>query len=265
MKLCVIGAGGKTGQRIVRLALERGHQVTAVLRDPTKLELSHGLLRVRNAPLLEQDALAEILKGHDAVVNAAGYVTNGPAYLALLDSVIGATEMALGSGGRFWLFGGAALLDVPGTEITTLDLPGVPTVFEAHRRNFQRVRRTALDWSMLCPGPMIDAPDGRPTIDLSISQDVWPVPRPGYTHLLPRIALSLAFKSAMPRMTIYYEDAAKVILDHLKKNGPLSRKRAGIALRGELRHKSALSIPAGRDQRNGSGNAGRAPLTANRL
>jgi hypothetical protein len=94
------------------------------------------------------------------------------------------------------------------------------------------VRATELDWSMLCPGPMIHAPDGRPTEDLIVAAEVWPTARPLHTKVLPRIALSLAFKQAIPRMTIYYEDAASVILDNLEKNGPFRRKRVGIALPG---------------------------------
>ena len=243
MNICILGASGKSGRRLVRAALDRGHAVSAIVRDPAKLaDLAHERLTVRTVSLLDEAALAAVLKGHDAAINAAGYITDGPDYVALVQTVIRAAQTALGVGGRFWLFGGAALLDVPGTSIMTLDLPGVPKIFEAHRTNFECVKRTSLDWSMLCPGPMVDAPDGKPTNGLIVSQDVWPVPRPGYTYVLPRLALSLAFKNSIPKMTIYYEDAAKIILDNLEKNGPLSRKRVGVALQGERRHKNTASL-----------------------
>lgn len=159
--------------------------------------------------------------------------------LGSLTCIISATASAAGPGGRFWLFGGAALLDVPGANFTGIDLPGVPKMYEAHRANYDAVRATQLDWSMLCPGPMIDAPDGKATPDPVLSEDTWPVPRPAATHVLPRVATSLAFKQAMPRLTIHYEDAAKVILDHLEKNGRFARKRVGVALpRGQKRYKS---------------------------
>jgi hypothetical protein len=79
---------------------------------------------------------------------------------------------------------------------------------------------------------MIASPDGRATDNLIVSAEVWPTARPLHTHVLPRFALSLAFKQAVPRMTIYYEDAASVILDNLEKDGRFSRKRVGIALPG---------------------------------
>lgn len=243
MNICVVGATGKSGRRLVRLALDREHGVTALVRDRAKLaDLAHERLTVREVSLADMATLIDVLKGHGAVINAAGYVTDGSAFISLVGTVIGAAEAALGQEGRFWLFGGAALLDVPGTSMMTLDLPGIPKTFEAHRTNFERVKRTSLDWSMLCPGPMIDAPVGKATEGLIVSQDVWPVPRPSYTYLLPRLALSLAFKNGMSRMTIYYEDAAKVILDNLVAGGLLSCRRVGIALRDERRYKNTRDL-----------------------
>lgn len=37
MKIAVIGAGGKAGGNIVKEALDRGHEVTAIVRDPAKV------------------------------------------------------------------------------------------------------------------------------------------------------------------------------------------------------------------------------------
>lgn len=84
-------------------------------------------------------------------------------------------------------------------------------MFEAHRTNYNTVRATALDWSMLCPGPMNDAPDGVARRELVVSTDVWPFAAPPMSKVLPHPALLLAFMSAMPRVAIYYEDAAAVI------------------------------------------------------
>lgn len=245
MKIAVLGATGASGRRLVRAAAAAHHDVTAIVRDPTKAaDLAGDRVTIRQAALTAHDALADVLRGHDAVINAAGYIADGAAYVPLVQGVIRATETALGAGGRFWLFGGAGLLDVPGSAITTLDLPGVPKLFEAHRANYRAVKATALDWSMLCPGPMIDSPDGKATEGLIVSTETWPVPRPAFTHFLPRPALSLAFKNALPRMTIYYEDAARIIVDNLGKNGPLSRKRVGVALPGgQTRTKEAVRIP----------------------
>jgi putative NADH-flavin reductase len=242
MKICILGASGNSGRALVRLALERGHDVTALVRNRSKVaDLDHARLSVSEESFGDHAQLTDALRGHDAAINAAGYVSDGPAFVTLVKSVIRATDAGLGAGGRFWLFGGAGLLNVPGTSNCTLDLPGVPKFYEAHRTNFEAVRATELDWSMLCPGPMIHATDGRATEGLVVVSETWPTVRPLHTKVLPRIALSLAFKQAIPRMTIYYEDAARVILDNLERNGRFSRKRVGIALPGSDRRLKAAA------------------------
>ncbi len=46
MLITVFGANGKTGRHVVEQALERGHQVYAVVRDPASLDLTHERLTV---------------------------------------------------------------------------------------------------------------------------------------------------------------------------------------------------------------------------
>ena len=243
MKLFILGGTGNSGQRLVRMALDRNHQVTAFVRDREKLVLKLGGiasngLNITIGAIDDSRALAAGMSGHDAVINAAGNVKDGPSFTQLVRTAIGAAAEALGADGRLWLFGGAAVLDVPGTRIMTLDLPKIPPIYESHRTNLKAVQATKLDWSMLCPGPMIGAPNGNPTEGLRLSEDQWPVKRPAFTYFLPRLALSLAFKQKMSEMTISYEDAAAVILDHLAPNGRFSRKRVGVALPvGLKRHK----------------------------
>src|SRR5262249_41968162 len=170
--------------------------------------------------------------------------TEGAGYTELVGTVVASTIESLGEGGRLWLFGGAALLNVPGTHIMGVDLPKVPKVYEAHRTNLDALRRSPLDWSMLCPGPMIESENGKPTGNLRLSVDEWPVARAPYTYVLPRLALALALKQKMPELTISYEDAAEVILDNLSKGGRFSRRRVGVALPAGLRnYKDKADLP----------------------
>jgi uncharacterized protein len=235
VRLFLLGATGNAGRRILRFALERGHQVTAFVRDQNKLlEILEGSLP-QNLHIIVGDIdksaeLAEAMVGHEVVINAAGYVTDGERFTQLVKSIIQQTSNALGAGSRLWQFGGAAVLDIPGTNLKGVDLPMVPKIYEAHRTNLDALAKSSLDWSMLCPGPMIEAPNGEPTKGLRLSVDQWPVQRPGYTHLLPNAALAFAFKQKVPELTISYEDAADVILSNLERNGRFSRRRVGVAL-----------------------------------
>ena len=68
MKIAVIGATGKAGSLIAREAKQRGHEVTAIIRNKSKLP--QGLY-----PMLERDILeltADDVRGFDAVVSAYG-------------------------------------------------------------------------------------------------------------------------------------------------------------------------------------------------
>ncbi|TMJ01577.1 MAG: NAD-dependent epimerase/dehydratase family protein [Alphaproteobacteria bacterium] len=235
MRLFLLGATGNTGRRILRFALQRGHEVTAFVRNQNKLmEILGGSLpqdlRLVVGDIENSAVLAAAMAGHDAVINAAGYVTEGDRFTRLVQTVIQQTMNSLGADSRFWQFGGAAVLDIPGTDLKGVDLPLVPKVYEAHRTNLNALTKSALDWSMLCPGPMIDAPNGLPTKGLRVSADHWPVPPPPAVNLLPKAALAFAFKQRVPELTISYEDAADVILNNLDRNGPFSRRRVGVAL-----------------------------------
>jgi putative NADH-flavin reductase len=235
LKILVIGATGNSGSRLLALALERSHDVSAFVRNSDKLKAQLGAngidrLNVVIGDVMDQIALEAAMVGQDVVISAAGNSADGESYLALTQGVIDAASRALGSDGRLWIFGGAAALDVPGTDIMGVDLPKIPAVFKAHRINHQALLRTDLDWSMLCPGPMNPAPGGKAHKGLRISTEVWPFARPRISHLLPRIALSIAFKLKLTQLVITYEDAAQVILDNLVSGGPLSCKRVGVAL-----------------------------------
>jgi putative NADH-flavin reductase len=241
MRLFLLGATGNSGRRILRFALERGHQVTAFVRDQNKLLEMLGRrppegLHVIAGDIDKPTELATAMIGHDVVINAAGHVTEGDRFTRLVRNVIDQTMNSLGVAGRLWQFGGAAVLDIPGTIIMAVDLPMVPSVYEAHRTNLNALRKSSLDWSMLCPGPMIDAPNGEPTKELRLTVDQWPVQRPRYTYVLPKAALAFAFRQKVPELTISYEDAADVILSNLDRNGRFSRRRVGVALPVGLRN-----------------------------
>lgn len=46
MKVAVLGATGQTGQYLVNQALQQGHTVTAIVRNPGKLTIHHDNLKV---------------------------------------------------------------------------------------------------------------------------------------------------------------------------------------------------------------------------
>jgi putative NADH-flavin reductase len=73
MKLFVLGATGPTGLQIVRQALAQGHSVTAFVRNPARLPITDSGLKVVTGALPgDAHALAEALRGHEAVISSLG-------------------------------------------------------------------------------------------------------------------------------------------------------------------------------------------------
>lgn len=80
MRLTIFGATGGTGTQLVRQALDAGHQVTAVVRDPARLAVpQHARLRVERTDVMDADAVVPAVENVDAVVSALGHRRSGPA------------------------------------------------------------------------------------------------------------------------------------------------------------------------------------------
>lgn len=72
MKLTVLGATGGTGRSVVSQALDAGHTVTAVVRRPDALGLTHRALREVVADVFDATSLEPAVAGSDAVLSALG-------------------------------------------------------------------------------------------------------------------------------------------------------------------------------------------------
>ena len=72
MNLTVFGATGGIGREIVRQALDAGHRVTAVVRDPARLGVTGDALEVFPADLTDPERLRAAVAGRDAVLSGLG-------------------------------------------------------------------------------------------------------------------------------------------------------------------------------------------------
>ena len=73
MKILIIGGTGKTGRHIIEQALQKGHYVTVLARNPTKLKLEHPNLKTLQGNVLQRKEVAAAVKGQDAVLSALGH------------------------------------------------------------------------------------------------------------------------------------------------------------------------------------------------
>jgi hypothetical protein len=159
MKIALFGANGTIGARILNEALTRGHAVTALLRDPSKLKTEHSGLSTQKADVLDSGQVAQSVAGHEVIISALG-----PGALEastfLMDSAKALVEGARKAGvKRLLVVGGAGSLEVaPGLRL--VDSPQFPaawkTVALAHCDLLDYLRTTGLDWTSLSPAALIE-------------------------------------------------------------------------------------------------------------
>ena len=152
MKIALIGATVNVGSRILDEALRRGHEVTAIARDISKLAPRPKLERAVG-DVADAASLAKSLAGNDVVVSSVRFLTPH------LANVVTATKAAHVP--RLLVVGGAGSLEVaPGVAL--VDTPNFPAAYKAEAtagRDFLVAlrRETALDWSFLSPSAFFHA------------------------------------------------------------------------------------------------------------
>jgi len=72
-RVLILGATGGTGRQLVEQALERGHIVTALARDPSALRVEHPRLTVVRGDVLDYPSVEVAVRGQDAVLSALGH------------------------------------------------------------------------------------------------------------------------------------------------------------------------------------------------
>src|SRR5687767_4995027 len=79
MKLCVFGASGGIGKKIVELALADGHTVTAVYRTTQNFAPHKNLDVIVGSDVLDKAFVTKCAKGADVIVSAIGLRRKHPA------------------------------------------------------------------------------------------------------------------------------------------------------------------------------------------
>lgn len=72
LKIVIFGATGRTGIHCVRKALEQGHAVVAIARDPAAIVIKHPLLNVVQGDVLHPGSFINALQDVDAVISCIG-------------------------------------------------------------------------------------------------------------------------------------------------------------------------------------------------
>ncbi len=78
MKLGVLGASGRTGSQLVTQALDAGHEIKVLARNPEKLAGWRSQVTVVQGNVTDASAVESLLEGCDAVLSALGHVGDSP-------------------------------------------------------------------------------------------------------------------------------------------------------------------------------------------
>jgi uncharacterized protein len=153
MKVALYGATGKAGSRILKELVRRGHQVTAIVRDPAKIPQPDPAVAVKQGDLSDPKKIAAAVNDADAVVSAYGPGQDNPD--ALVDvTKRQVTALSQGAKARLVVVGGAGTLNVaPGVSLLDSGYlpPTVVPIATAHKKAFDVLQASEIDWTYLAP------------------------------------------------------------------------------------------------------------------
>ncbi|MCS6118213.1 NAD(P)-dependent oxidoreductase [Shewanella baltica] len=209
MKIAILGATGWIGGAILKEALSRGHQVTALVRDPSKLSVTDVVV---HAVDLEQPLVAQTFAGVDVVIaSVGGRAQQNHGLVAstvqhLLDVLPNAKVPRL-----LWVGGAGSLEVTPG--VTLVSSPDFPAAYKdealAQGEALQvfRAAQTAINWTFVSPAAEI---------------------YPGESEGPYRLGGDSFFTDANGRSRISVTDYAKAMLDEAEQ-GTHANQRISVA------------------------------------
>ena len=157
MKIAILGATGWIGGAILKEAQSRGHQVTALVRDPSKLSVADVAVRAVD---LEQPLVADTFAGVDVVIAAVGgraqqnHGLVASTVQRLLDVLPNANVPRL-----LWVGGAGSLEVTPG--VTLVSSPDFPAAYkdealaQGEALKVFRAAQTAINWTFVSPAAEI--------------------------------------------------------------------------------------------------------------
>lgn len=156
MKITVFGAAGNVGSRILNEALCRGHEVTAVVRDPTRFHSLPAAVTARVGNADNSDDVAALSMGQDLVITATRPAPGREH--ELLNTTKALLEGVSRSNVRLLIVGGAASLTVPDSGgLAVIDDPhflpaAARAIAQASFAQLEVCRaESRLDWVYLSP------------------------------------------------------------------------------------------------------------------
>lgn len=160
MNIALFGATGGTGQQILLQALDQGHRVKALAREPAKLPVGRDGLTTVRGDVLDRSAVDSCLKGTDAAICVLGSRVGSEPIEAhgtrsILDSMqtqgvrrlIAITSLGVGDSRQQVPFFFRIMMQI-----------GLKKIMAAKEEQEKLIRATDLEWTIVRPGGLTDGP-----------------------------------------------------------------------------------------------------------
>lgn len=162
-RIIIFGATGGTGLELLKQALQQGFEVTAYVRDPSKLPVTNPHLTVVKGDILDAGAVQNALKGQDAVFCTLGAPANKTGVIRSQGSLniikgmqangvkrlICQTSLGYGDG--------KAALKQTSFIFKNIIVPFLlKKAFEDHAIQEEHIKHSGLEWTIIRPGNLTD-------------------------------------------------------------------------------------------------------------
>jgi putative NADH-flavin reductase len=161
----VIGATRHTGKELMQQALAAGHTVTALARDPSRIDLQHEHLRVVRGDVLDPATLAVAIAGCDAVLSALGATSAYRAPTTLYSGGMRNIIQAMRATGVTRLIAVSAAPLSQDKDDTLLNRmmnkmmwAFIKELYSDMARMEEVIRTSGLDWTIVRPPKLTDKP-----------------------------------------------------------------------------------------------------------
>jgi putative NADH-flavin reductase len=157
MKILILGATGATGKQLIGQSVEKGHEVTAYVRNPEKLLYVQSKIKIITGNLHDEIKLTEAVKGQDAVLSTLGYKNLFDKSLFVSKAIHTVINVMNAYGVKKIVYESAS--GVGGKDSVSnpvlrffLKLFGVANPFIDHFQVEKTIKGSTLNWTIVRPG-----------------------------------------------------------------------------------------------------------------
>lgn len=184
----LIGASGFVGAAILNELLSRGHKVTAVVRNPEKINVSNSNLEIVKTDVYDTNVMVEICKGKDAIISAYNLGWANPDiyeetlrnYPLILEAAKrSGTKRLLCVGGAGTLFCAPGLRVVDSGAIPDAIMGGVKSLGEFYLNTLMNEK--VIDWIFFSPAGTLEP--GKRTGKFRLGKDDLIIDENGISHI----------------------------------------------------------------------------------